>query len=437
MDKSSSSSRGLGDFAAAASVLRIWREDGVSAAKKEMNSLLRDNPLLVDDLLQKELALRLEGSAGPRLLVDGVWFCRPPGGITRVWEQILYAWQLPGLITKDAPVCLIDRDSHLALTECFPRQEGQHIDPLDPNAVASLAAENALISSRWGAEVFLSSWISFCGQQIPACIELALVHDCLPERYQISGSLKLARHRWLKGASSHLAVSSATAEDLETLLKRSNGSIPWCHPAPSPLFASIVNDPMSNRHWEVLRVKAGLAPTYVLLPGTSAIGSYKNPELVVRALSSPGLEHLQLVLSGIGATQRGQELEALMPSLSGRILAAGFSDFELALVYQHALAVVIPSHIEGFGLPVVEALASNGVTLIADSRGLREAGGKAALRFSANEPQELVELLLLLLATENRKELNYVLQRRRQERLDELNPDLLGVCLLALARQLT
>jgi peptidoglycan/LPS O-acetylase OafA/YrhL len=39
-----------------------------------------------------------------------------------------------------------------------------------------------------------------------------------------------------------------------------------------------------------------------------------------------------------------------------------------------ALAVVLPSHAEGFGLPAVEAMASGAAVLVADSRGLREAG---------------------------------------------------------------
>ena len=46
------------------------------------------------------------------------------------------------------------------------------------------------------------------------------------------------------------------------------------------------------------------------------------------------------------------------------------------------MAVVIPSRIEGFGLPAIEVIASGGVSLVADVRGLREAGAEAALRFS-------------------------------------------------------
>ena len=61
---------------------------------------------------------------------------------------------------------------------------------------------------------------------------------------------------------------------------------------------------------------------FVLLPATSAIGSYKNPELVAQALADRDLLSLPLVLCGIAAEQRAQELELRFPHLSGRVFAA-------------------------------------------------------------------------------------------------------------------
>ena len=379
--------------------------------------------------------MRLQGLPGPRLLVDGLWFCRPHGGITRVWEQILSAWSLPGMVSPQAPVALVERTSHVALTAAFPSLEGPTVDPLDPEAVAGLAAENAALAASWGATVFLSSWISSCGAEAPACPELALVHDCLPERYGVPEPLRQLRRRWLLGAGAHLAVSAATAADLEVLLSRGSGSVPWCHPAPAALFAATLADPAAAGLWQRLRDRAQLRPPYLLLPATSAIGSYKNPELVAEALAAPPLQGLQLVLCGIAAEQRRAELEQRFPHLQGRCLAAGFSDLELALAYRHALAVVLPSHAEGFGLPAVEALASGATVLVADSRGLREAGAGAALRFPSRGAPQLAALLGLVLEPGG-PWLQQRLAVRRQRRLAALHPDLIGLALLALARRL-
>ena len=92
--KASSSFR---DWAAAARVLKAWRECGSNAA----DSFSPTDPIKPDGLLL-ELHHRLHGVPGPRLLIDGCWFSRPYGGISRVWKQILATFQLPGLINDEA-----------------------------------------------------------------------------------------------------------------------------------------------------------------------------------------------------------------------------------------------------------------------------------------------------------------------------------------------
>ena len=242
------------------------------------------------------------------------------------------------------------------------------------------------------------------------------------------------RRRWWQLAAAHLAVSSSTAEDLAHFLKKQDiqllGAI--------LLRRSVSPDPDSLGMpllWRRLLREAGLPDAFVLLPATSTIGSYKNPELVAQALADPDLLSLPLLLCGIAAGQRAQELEVRFPHLRGRVMAAGFSDSELALVYHHALAVVIPSRMEGFGLPVIEVMASGGLPLVADVRGLQEAGAEAALRFSPCQPEQLSGLLKLVADPLMRNWLKSELQPRMRSRLDRLNPDLIGLALLAQARR--
>ena len=101
-------SSSFGDWQAAARVLRVWRERGASAAD---SILSLESQAQSGGLLLQELHHRLHHETGPRLLIDGCWFSRPHGGVTRVWQQIFSTWQLPGLINAEAPVALIDRNS--------------------------------------------------------------------------------------------------------------------------------------------------------------------------------------------------------------------------------------------------------------------------------------------------------------------------------------
>ena len=420
------------DWAAASRVLEVWRKRGFTSADSILSDEIQTHS---SGLLLQELHHRLHRKPGPRLLIDGCWLSRPHGGVTRVWQQIFSTFRLPGLINAEAPVALINRNCQLSPTSSLSLLEGQEVDPLDPQALAELSEENSCLVQEWKADVFCSSWISNCGSHRPACSELALVHDCLPERIRPDQpELMALRRRWWKQAAAHLAVSSATAEDLAHLLHTPDLQIPWCHLAPADAFHETADSPGVQLLWNRLQRKAGLPEAFVLLPATSVIGSYKNPELVAQALADRELLSLPLVLCGIAAEQRAQELELRFPHLRGRVLAAGFSDSELQLVYRQALAVVIPSRIEGFGLPAIEVMASGGLCLVADVRGLREAGAEAALRFSSCQPRQLSNLLKLVVDLHTRKWLQSLLLPRVHSRLARLNPDLIGLALLAQAR---
>lgn len=425
------------EYALAQKILKTWREEGSSDAHKALVSALGSDPSLNSKApLLEELSLRLSGSPGPRILVDGLWFCRPYGGVSRVWEMILSCWSLPNLTSIASPIALIDRNSHLALSSRFESLEGKTVDPLNPEDVGALAVENSSLCKSWGANVFLSSWISTTCRRKTWTPELALVHDCMPERSQPDQALLTQRRRWLQGAKAHLAVSAATAQDVEGLLKLPKKHIPWCHPGVENRFNIRMEDPQVQRLWQQLKRRLGLNSSYVLLPATSRVGSYKNPELVAHALSDPRLQDTKLVLSGIAAEERCQELINLEPTLTNRCIGASFTDLELAFAYRQALAVVIPSRIEGFGLPAIEAITSDAYVIVADSRGLREAGAEAALRCDCNDPRSLTELLLLLKEDDRSRWVRRKLDQRRQQRLSRLNIDALGIALLHATRQI-
>jgi glycosyltransferase involved in cell wall biosynthesis len=67
--------------------------------------------------------------------------------------------------------------------------------------------------------------------------------------------------------------------------------------------------------------------------------------------------------------------------LGNRVRHLGrLSQIELDGLYRGALAVVVPSEYEGFGMPVIEAEAAGAPVIASDHPGLDEACGDAALR---------------------------------------------------------
>jgi glycosyltransferase involved in cell wall biosynthesis len=83
------------------------------------------------------------------------------------------------------------------------------------------------------------------------------------------------------------------------------------------------------------------------------------------------------------------------------VLPGFISDDDLEGLYQHALAVVFPSLYEGFGMPVIEAMARGIPVACSGTTALQEVVGEAALRFHPGNPQEIATALLQLASDAN------------------------------------
>ncbi len=81
---------------------------------------------------------------------------------------------------------------------------------------------------------------------------------------------------------------------------------------------------------------------------------------------------------GAWALEHRERIERL--GLAGRVVhLTGLDRVALAALYRAAALVLVPSEAEGFGLPVIEALACGTAVVASDLAALREAGGEAAV----------------------------------------------------------
>lgn len=132
---------------------------------------------------------------------------------------------------------------------------------------------------------------------------------------------------------------------------------------------------------------------YILHVG--ALVARKNVSNLVRAFGRI-VEHdpsrpLRLLLAGRpGDASAEVERLAASPILTGRVEFLGPVTRERLIgLYQGAAAVAIPSQLEGFGFPLVEAMACGAPVVAADAASLPEIAGDAALLCDAADPWAL------------------------------------------------
>ena len=114
----------------------------------------------------------------------------------------------------------------------------------------------------------------------------------------------------------------------------------------------------------------GSPGSYLLFVG--GVQVRKDPLAALAAAKAVGLP---LVVVG---PEREPELASALRA-GGADLRGYVSQDELAELYRGAQALVLPSRYEGFGLPVLEAMACGTPVVVAGDEAMREVGGDAAV----------------------------------------------------------
>jgi glycosyltransferase involved in cell wall biosynthesis len=221
---------------------------------------------------------------------------------------------------------------------------------------------------------------------------LTVVHDLAFERYPHAYSqterayLRLTTRWAVMRCPLLIAVSESTKADLVAAygvrpdrirVVPLGASPPAVAPAPASRLAEL-----------------GLNGHFVLQVGR--IETRKNQ---VAALAA--VERLDGVTLAVAGPERDPAIAAKLRE-SDRCRVLGRVDQPtLELLYRRADAVIVPSLYEGFGLPVLEAMARGKVVVAAKASSLPEVGGEAALYFhDASAPEQLANVLDVALSDE-------------------------------------
>lgn len=246
--------------------------------------------------------------------------------------------------------------------------------------------------ARHGIDVLLSpANIAPLAHRCPSAV---IIHDLIPffrpevftfiERTAMRVLFRMSALR----SNTVITVSESSRRDIIELLGVAPERVVVIPGGCDPRFQPV---PLTDETRAQLR-EVGIPERYLLYVAASR--SYKNVDGLIRAFKLLKERHAiphALVLTGL-ADRAQHDLVALVGDLGLErdVVFSGFLDDRLLpLVYSAADVLVYPSFYEGFGLPVIEAMACGTPVAASNRTSLPEAVGDAGLLFDPDDIEDM------------------------------------------------
>lgn len=228
------------------------------------------------------------------------------------------------------------------------------------------------------------------------------IYDVIPLIYPvqykpgIKGKLKFLKQKArLKNIVAIITISETSKKDIVRLLGVPQERICPIHLAPASIFRK-----MGNGDWKIeIRKRYSLPGKFILYVGD--VDYNKNVLNLIRAfdLITKKNKEIGLVIIGKAFEDDIPETREILQlikelNLEKRVMIAGFvHDHDLAKIYNLATVYCQPSFYEGFGLPVLEAMACGIPVATSRTQALVEISEGAALFFNPSNPNAIASVL--------------------------------------------
>lgn len=246
---------------------------------------------------------------------------------------------------------------------------------------------------------------SFFPANVDCCPQVFTLHDLsllnTPQFHPKDrvAFFRLFFRRRIHFASHIITVSEFMKREILNLLHLPSDKVTAIHLAPSSNFY-----PRSSLTVEKVMEKYSIRNPFIIAVGS--IDPRKNLRLILHALDI--INHNNLMLALVGWKGWGyEEFKEILSRINSkeRVRFLGYiPDDDLAALYSGSHCLVYPSLYEGFGLPVIEAMACGCPVICSNTSSLPEVAGEAAIFINPHNPEELADAIMLLLENESQRQ---------------------------------
>ncbi len=290
----------------------------------------------------------------------------------------------------------------------FTRSQGEILPDAQRTVVSSRwPTERRLVRIAWEQTAWpLAAWqrrldllhgMAFATPLLAPCPTVVTVYDLsfvhYPDRFPPTQRLYLLAQtrRACRQARRVVAISEAGRQDIHQVLGVDLARIDVVLPGVDRTFQPLPADAVA-----AFRRAKQLPDRFILHVGT--LQPRKNLPTLIAAFAqllkqSPHCADLQLILVG-GKGWLYDEIFAQVEKLElqERVRFTGYvPDAELPLWYNAGALLIFPSIYEGFGLPILEAMACGTPVIAADTAVIPEVMGEAGLSFPASDAVALAD----------------------------------------------
>jgi glycosyltransferase involved in cell wall biosynthesis len=317
----------------------------------------------------------------PKVVIDAIFFQVANSGIARVWRSIFHEWSESFLLEG---AVIIDRDRTCPRFDSFVYEDMPRYDFVHTCQDVFAIEE---ICKKHNADIFMSTYYT-TPISIPS---LMMLYDMIPERFGFDLSIRGWREKdmAIRHASGFLSISHNTAKDLLELYPEiPDNSVKVAHCG----VDSKVFYPRSADEISALRNQYGIRGDYYLFVGSrSQMKGYKNAKLFFNSLAQVEKKDFSIVCVG-GEPELEDYIKVFTPEIDIHLMY--INDEDLSIFYSDAIALVYPSLYEGFGLPIIEAMACGCPVITTQAGSIPEAAGKAAYSISGLDETEMAQAIL-------------------------------------------
>ncbi len=338
-------------------------------------------PSVKGDEINKRVTIEHRSKQQRKILIDGVIFYlqqKRPLGISRVWKTLLTELGKSSL-AKD--ILLLDRASTAPEISGIQKRVIEGYNHLefedDPLYLQRICDEES-------ASLLISTYHTYAENTHTAI----MLHDMIPEVCGQDLSLPdwRAKTKAIEKACAYFAVSLSTMNDFRKLY-------PQYENKPVYLTLNAVSDAF-HTHTLVeiadFKQKYHISKPYFLLVGHR--NQYKNAHLFFRALSLMSDKEKYAVVCTGGAPELENTFIPYVRGIEHHLLF--LTDEELSTAFSGAIALVYPSRYEGFGLPILEAMASGCPVITCPNSSIPEVAGEAAIYVGETDVKAMKEALI-------------------------------------------